>query len=62
MGAIGGVRGVLEAGRECRCSGASRDIWTLGAPGGVWGIAAVRGVGVHWGLAGSVGLEGPAKV
>ena len=55
---------------ECRCSGASRDIGALGDPrvSGVLGHQGIRGlsrvyvVSGHWGLAGSVGAQGPAGV
>ena len=57
-----GVLGALGAGRECRYSGTSRGI------GGFRGLLeGVReplgpswGVGVHWGLVGSVGTQEPA--
>ena len=53
----GGVRGAFGAGRECRCSGASRSIGHQGALGAhrCWGplgtLRAVRGcrdVRVYW--------------
>ena len=65
LGGLGGVRGVLRAGGECRYSGARRGMggkrehWGLiGVLGVIWGIGrswgcrSVRGLGVsgmHWG-------------
>ena len=67
-----GVRGALGASRECRYSGASRSRGSIRVIGGLLGAVrvsgpwgSVRGVGVsgmHWGLAGTVGAQGPARV
>ena len=58
-GGIVGVRGVLGAHKECRYSGARRDIGgirALGAPRGCSGYQkAVRGVRGCWGVKGVLG-------
>ena len=64
-----GVSGIhLGAGRVCRCPGASRGISSIRghweAPRRVLGHQGPPSQvsGVHWGLAGSVGTQGPAGV
>ena len=63
---VGGVRGVLGAGRECRYLGARRGIlrwWAEGhwqLLGDVGVLEAIRGhQGCMGGLKGSVGIQGP---
>ena len=52
-GVTGGVRSVLEAGRDCRYSGARRGI---GGIRGHWGL--LGGAGGHFGGIRSVGVSG----
>ena len=70
---VTGVWGVSRvywrAGRECRYSGAQRDMGTSGGLGFLWGVGAVLGVlgsvgvyGVYLGLTGTLGTQGPKGV
>ena len=59
-GVLGIIRGGLGAGRECSYSGARRGI---GGIRGYWASSGVLGsLGVDWGLAGSVGTQGPEGI
>ena len=56
-GLLWGCQGCIGAGRACRYSGARRGIGGIrGCSGQLW---ASGGVGVYWGLAGSIGTQGP---
>ena len=48
---LGGVRGVLGAGRDCRYSGARRGIGCIRGHWGSWG-------GAIWGIRGCRGCQG----
>ena len=57
-GCVGGIRGVLGAGRDCRYSGARRGIGASGGIEGSWGCRACRGTI----LGASQGVEGIRSV
>ena len=64
-GGVGDVRGVWGDGRDCRYSGTRRVIGAsegieefLGGVGAIWGVL---GCQVYWGLAGTLGTQGPKR-
>ena len=59
QGVVRGCKGVLGAGRECRYSGARRDICDIRALGTPRGVVGVR---EHWGHKGASRGEGLSGV